>query len=375
MKVLICPDKFKGSLSAAQACGAIARGLASSDPSVDVVLHPLADGGDGLLDILKEHLDLEGREIEVKDPLSRPIRARYCLARTGRTAYLEMSKASGLVLLAEDERNCLHTSSFGTGELISDALDQGVERIVLGVGGSATNDAGSGMAAALGYRFLDANGNELSPVGENLSRIATIDDSGLDSRLAQLRIDIASDVSNPFYGPQGAAWIFGPQKGADEMAVRDLDLGLTHFADLVHAKTGIDLQSIPGSGAAGGLAGGVIALLGGKIHSGIDMVIEMSGLPAKLADVDWVITGEGMLDGQSLDGKVVDGVLRCTSNRGIATAVLCGACELSEPDRLAAGILQCRQIMEQTDSVQDAMASAERYLELCASQLMQDLIN
>ena len=375
MKILLCPDKFKGSLSAAQACEAIAQGIRRHSANAEVVLHPLADGGDGLLDILTANLDLELHTIEVSNPLFRPIEASYGLSSCRSTAYIEMSRASGLVLLAEQERNCLNTTSYGTGELILHAIEQGVERVVLGIGGSATNDAGLGLAAALGYRFLDVDGKELVPVGKNLALVTAIDEAGVRPELASLRVDIASDVLNPFYGSQGAASVFAPQKGADEEAVKMLDTGLRNIAQIVEKKWGVDLQAIAGSGAAGGLGGGAVAFLGAEIHSGIDMIIEATHLREKLSGVDWMITGEGMLDEQSMGGKVVDGVLQLAEASGINTAVLCGACTLSVDQLDQAGIRYCKQIVDKSLSLQDAMANGYQYLEECAFDLMPLLTN
>ena len=371
MKILVCPDKFKGSLDASQVCDAIRRGIRRYSSAIEVSTHPLADGGDGMLEILTENIDLELMRVEVRDPLFRPIQASYGLTRGGDTAFIEMSQASGLVLLSESERNCLDTTSLGTGELILDAIGRGVKRVVLGIGGSATTDAGMGVAAALGYRFLDASGEALEPIGKNLALICAIDDRDLVPALARVQIDVASDVQNVFYGREGAAWVFGPQKGADPAAVLQLDEGLRNFARLVEAGWSIDLQGLPGSGAAGGLGGGARALLDARIHSGIGMIIEATRLADKAAAVDLIITGEGMLDEQSLGGKVIDGVLALAQEHDKKVAVLCGACRLSRSELQRVGISYCDQIMQADRSLEDAMTNGFEYLEQCAYQLIR----
>lgn len=373
MQVLLCPDKFKGSLSAAEVCDAIRAGIHRHSRAIEVLSHPLADGGDGTLEVLKQTAGVRGVRLTVKDPLFRPVAAEYGLSADGATAYVEMSQASGLVLLAESERDCLKTTTWGTGELIADALARGATRVVLGLGGSATNDAGTGVAAALGYRFLDEAGRELAPVGENLHRIAAVDAAGVLPALARARVDIASDVQNPFYGPDGAAWVFARQKGAGEAAIRLLDDGLRNVARLVERQWGIDLQQRPGSGAAGGLGGGAMAFLGAELHSGIGMIMEITGLEERIAHADLVITGEGRLDEQTLSGKVIDGVMQLARRHGRRVAVLCGTAELS-PERLRAyGIAYCGQVLRNGRSLADAMRNAPTYLEECATELCRAL--
>jgi glycerate kinase len=347
-------------------CQAIKSGIRRYSSTIQVTTHPLADGGDGMLDILEENIGLNLVAVEVKDPLFRPVQAEYGVSPTGDTAYVEMSRASGLVLLKETERDCLETSTYGTGELILDALQRGVKRIVLGMGGSATNDAGTGVAVALGYRFLDASGAELQPIGNNLRLVETIDNRAVVPELAGVEVHLASDVQNSFYGKDGAAWTFARQKGADDEAIELLDEGLENIARLVQEKWGKNLQDIPGSGAAGGLGGGAIAFLGARLESGIEMMIATTRLEDRVADTDLVVTGEGKLDEQTLAGKVIDGVINTAEKYNKKVAVLCGASSLSPEATREFGIYYCDQILKDGRSLQDAMANGYRYLEECA---------
>ncbi len=374
MNVLVCPDKFKGSLTARQVCKAVRAGIRRHSPATEVTSHPMSDGGDGMLDILTQTIGLQTVSVEVCDPLFRPVQAQYGVSRDGADAYVEMSRASGLVLLAESERDCLETTTYGTGELIADALRHGVRRIVLGIGGSATNDGGFGVGAALGYRLLDANGEQLIPIGRNLGRLHRIDDAAVVPELAGVEVTVASDVQNPLHGPTGAAWTFARQKGADDDAIERLDRGLMNFARVVRDQWGLDLQRIPGSGAAGGLGGGAIAFLGAKLRSGIEMMIEVTALPDRIAGSDLVITGEGRLDEQTLQGKVIDGVLRVARDRGKRVAVVCGSSSLSHAELERYGITDLAAIMTGDRSLADAMSNAAGYLEDAAFELAGRLL-
>ncbi|MBL7852445.1 MAG: glycerate kinase [Cyclobacteriaceae bacterium] len=326
MKILVSTDKFKGTLSAAEAGEAIARGLRRSNRSTEVRLHPLADGGDGTLECF-----LAGGaariECRVHDPLMRPVQASYALLPDGLTACIEMAKASGLVLLRKEELNPLRTTSLGTGELIRDAISRGVRHVLLGIGGSATNDGGAGMMAALGARFLDKAGDDMFPCGGSLSRMAEVDERNLLPELQATTFTALCDVTNPFYGEHGAARVYAPQKGASEDDVRVLDAGLQHLASWILRTKGIDLQRVPGAGAGGGLAGGAVAWLGAKLRSGIDTVMEQTHYDRALQWADIVVTGEGKVDSQSVSGKVVAGVLRRVSQAGKRAIIICGDAE------------------------------------------------
>jgi glycerate kinase len=324
MRILVAPDKFKGCLTAEEVTNAIAEGIRQVDPSLEVIPFPLADGGDGTARILTRHM--KGRMVEtiVHDPLLRSITATYGISGDGQSAFLEMSAASGLRLLSGEERDCTKTTSLGTGELIRDAIHRGASRILLGIGGSATNDAGTGMAAALGYRFFDKHGNPLEPVGKNLVHITEINDSGLLFLPDEMEVKVACDVDNPLYGKNGAAYIYAPQKGASPEQVKELDRGLRNFAEAVKSKYQQDISAYPGAGAAGGMGAGAMIFLKAKLVNGIRMVMEQTHFAEQLDKADLVITGEGRMDEQTFKGKVVDGVCQQAMSRNKKVMVVCG---------------------------------------------------
>ncbi|MEZ4983492.1 MAG: glycerate kinase [Saprospiraceae bacterium] len=305
MNILICPDKFKGSLSAMEVCQAIGKGIRARYPEAAITFHPMADGGDGSLQILAHQLGLRSKELETTDPLGRKIRASYYYAAD--TAFIELASASGLVLLTPAERNALATSTFGTGQMMVDAIQSGFRNIYLFLGGSATNDAGMGIMAALGFEFLSQEGNVLSPIGAHLPQIAQIRNrSSID--FSQVQITLLCDVTNPLYGPDGAAYVYARQKGATDEEIVWLDHALQHIGQIIFHYTGVDTSYLPGTGAAGGVGASLVALCGAKIERGFATIAELTGLPARIHASDWVISGEGRLDSQSLQGKVVDGV-------------------------------------------------------------------
>ena len=327
MKVVLAPNAFKGSMSAAAVARAMARGVLDAVPGAEVVQVPVADGGDGLVNVALEALGGKEVRLSVADPLGRPRESVFCFLPEKRLAAVEMALASGLVLLEEKERNPLYTTTLGTGELIRAALDLGVRHLYVGLGGSATNDGGLGVARALGARFFDRQGRELEPVGGSLARLARIDLSGLDPRLADCRILAACDVDNPLYGPRGAARIYGPQKGADPAQVEELDHGLRILAERIQDDLGLDVADLPGAGAAGGLGAGMVAFLGARLCPGIDLVMDLVGLKEKMQGADLVLTGEGRLDGQTTAGKAPVGVARLARAADIPCFALCGAVE------------------------------------------------
>jgi glycerate kinase len=290
----------------------------------------IADGGEGTVEALVHTLRGEVVEVEVADPLMRRIVARYGVVDGGTTAVMEMAAASGLPLLSEEERNPLKTTTYGTGEMIADALGRGCRKILMGIGGSATNDAGVGMMQALGFRFFDAEGEELSGGGEILSRIATIDDSGVMPQLREAEITVACDVTNPLYGDEGAAYVYAPQKGADRAMVEQLDRGLRNFAEVVRRHNGEDIASLAGAGAAGGLGGGFKALIGAKLERGVDMVLRAIRFDDIVSGSDLVITGEGRIDRQTVMGKAPSGVLRVAQSHNIPVIAIGGAVEMCE---------------------------------------------
>lgn len=325
--LLLAFDSFKGSLSSAEVADAFAEGIRSLLPDTIINKVYMADGGEGTAQALVDSCHGEWVEAEVLDPLMRPIRARYGLIDRGQTAVIEMASASGLPLLTEAERNPLLTSTYGTGQLISDALERGCRKLLVGIGGSATNDAGTGMLSALGFRFLDVQGNMLDGCGASLERIAAIDASHALPSLNVCEILVACDVTNPFCGPTGAAHVFAPQKGADARMVERLDEGMAHFADVIRQYNGLDVNEMPGAGAAGGLGGAFSTLLGATLRRGVETVLDALHFDALLEGCDLVVTGEGRIDRQTLMGKAPMGVLNVAARRGIPTIAIGGSVE------------------------------------------------
>ncbi|WP_417660222.1 glycerate kinase [Pseudomonas sp.] len=324
MKVVIAPDSFKESLTAAEVAEAIARGWSAVYPQAEISLKPMADGGEGTVDAVLAAAGGERRELQVQGPLGQPVSAHWGLLRDN-TAVIEMAAASGLHWVPRDQRDATVTSSFGTGELIRAALDAGVERIILGLGGSATNDCGAGLMQALGVRFLDADDRELAPGGAALINLAQIDLSNLDARVLKVQFDIAADVDNPLVGPRGASAIFGPQKGASPDQVQSLDAALQRMSRIVTSTLGEDFSAIPGVGAAGGLGFAAKAFLKARFRPGVELVAELSGLATALQGADLAITGEGRLDAQTLHGKTPIGVARLAKAAGVPVVVLAGS--------------------------------------------------
>lgn len=306
MQILIAPDSFKGSLSASRVCVALSEGISKASDRVRSFSVPMADGGEGTVEAIIESLDGEKVTVTVHDPLMRKIQADFGIVRHQNLAIIEMAAASGLELLNDEEQNPAVTTTYGTGELIRHALDLGCRRFIVGIGGSATNDGGSGMLQALGVRFESAD--TAMQGGAFLKRISRINMEFLDPRLKEAELEIACDVNNPLTGPQGASHIYGPQKGADEALVRRLDENLIHFGRLLEEVTGRNISEIPGAGAAGGLGAGFLALPQAVLRSGFDIIAEATGLEKAIREADWVFTGEGRVDGQTLSGKVVQGV-------------------------------------------------------------------
>lgn len=324
MKIVIAPDSFKESLSALEVAEAIAKGWASVYPDAEICLLPMADGGEGTVDALLAATGGERRECQVRGPLGAPVQAHWGWL-AGNTAVIEMAAASGLHWVPSGQRDATVTSSYGTGELIREALDGGAKRIILGLGGSATNDGGAGLLQALGMRLLDRDGAELAAGGAALAQLYQIDMAGLDSRLLGVQVDVAADVDNPLCGPRGASAVFGPQKGASPEQVASLDAALQSMANVVAATLGEDFSQVPGVGAAGGLGFAAKAFLRAGFRPGIELVAELSGLAEAVQDADLVITGEGRLDAQSLHGKTPVGVARVAQAAGVPVIALAGS--------------------------------------------------
>jgi len=324
MKIVIAPDSFKDSLSAQAVADAIATGLAEVWPDAELIKCPMADGGEGTIEAVLAACNGQWRRTQVRGPLGDPVEAQWGWLADSRTAIIEMAMASGLQLLALEQRDACVSSTYGTGELIRAALDVGAQRIILAIGGSATNDAGSGMLAALGARLFDAADQPLAPGGLALADAARIDLAGLDARLAEVRFEIAADVDNPLCGPHGASHIFGPQKGASPEQVLALDAALGHFADLSAQVLGADVRDQPGSGAAGGMGFAAKAYLKASFRPGVEVVADLNGLAQALQGADLVLTGEGRFDAQTLRGKTPLGVARVARRQGVPVIVLAG---------------------------------------------------
>ena len=372
MKILIAPDKFKGSLSAKEVCEAIEIGIKKFDANIDVISHPLADGGEGSLDILKYYFPLKKVEVEVQNPLFRTITASYLLSND--TAYIEMSNASGLQLLDKKEQNCFYTSTIGTGQLILDAIQKKVKNIVLFIGGSATNDAGIGMAAALGYLFFDAKGFQLKPIGKELINIATIDASNLIVDLQNINFSVVCDVKNPLFGSDGAAFTYGTQKGASMEEIKQLDLGLQNFSKKALEQLDKNVCKLEGGGAAGGLGAGAVVFLNATMQSGIDFMLEQTHFNKHFnAKIDLIITGEGSVDTQTLHGKVVKGISDISEKYHVPFCIVAGI--VKDKDLIVEGLspLSIHSIMELGVSVDDAMNNASNYLSNLTFELMKNI--
>lgn len=323
MRILIAPDKFKGSLGASEVAQAIARGFSQGWPDAELCTCPLADGGEGTMELLVAATGGKALECEVTGPLGEPRTAPLGILGDGRTAVVEMAAASGLALVPRDRRDPRYTTTAGTGDLIRCALDEGLRRIIVGIGGSATNDGGAGMAAALGVRFLDEGGEELPHGAVYLNNLESIDLSGLDPRIRETAVVVASDVTNPLLGESGASRVYGPQKGAGEYDVELLERGLERLA-AVSSRIAPGMEGRPGAGAAGGLGFGLMAFLGAQVLPGIEVVMKAVGFERKLAGCELVITGEGRLDAQTAHGKTVTGVARVARRHGIPVVALAG---------------------------------------------------
>lgn len=307
-KILMAPDSFKGSLTALEACEAIKTGIHLALPDAEVVEIPMADGGEGTVQSLVDATEGQIIELEVTGPLGEPVMAKYGLLGNGKTAVIEMAEASGLGYVTEKTKNPMVTTTYGTGQLIMACIDQGIQEIIIGLGGSATNDGGAGMAQALGYQLLNKKGQEIGYGGGALADLATINVDQVDSRLKEIHFIIASDVNNPLVGPNGASAVFGPQKGADEDMVQELDQNLQHLADIIQKDLGKSIADTPGAGAAGGLGGGFLAFTEAEMHKGIEIVLAYTKLKEAAVGCDLCITGEGGIDFQTKFGKTPYGV-------------------------------------------------------------------
>jgi glycerate kinase len=369
MKIVIAPDSFKESLSSIEVARQIEAGFREIFPGAEILKLPVADGGEGTVEALVAATGGQIRKARVSGPLGTPVQAFYGVCGNGRTAVIEMAAASGLALVPADRRNPLLTSSFGTGQLIRRALDDGLRHLIIGIGGSATNDAGAGMLQALGVRLLDGQGQDLPAGGGALGRLAAIDVSSLDPRLRDCEIEVACDVDNPLTGERGASAVYGPQKGATPAMVEELDANLALFARMVERHLGRSMDAVPGAGAAGGMGGALLVFLGARLRPGVEIVLDAIDLKTLMRDADLVITGEGRIDGQSIYGKTPVGVARIAGEQGVPVIALAGSLGPDAEDVLACGIQALFSVVQGPCKLEEALATAAQNVRRTARHL------
>lgn len=357
MRILLAPDKFRGSLTARQVANAMAEGVRLALPDTDVATLPLADGGEGTAAVLTEATNGTWHSVIVSDPLGRPVEAGFGVSGNGQTAFVEMAQASGLALLTVDTQDPGQTNTFGTGELLLQAVTTGVTSVVLGIGGSATNDGGIGMAAALGWQFLDALGATLEPIGNNLAHIRQLVPPPLPP-FPGVQFWVACDVTNSLCGPSGATFVYGPQKGASPEQLVLLDDGLRNLARCIQEQFGIDVADVPGAGAAGGLGAGALFFLKATLQSGVSLVLDAVGFDEHLAGTDLAITGEGKLDRQTLDGKLLKGVTDRANRANVPVVALCGTLDLTPAEIDALGLRATFSVLTKPQRLDEAVLTA-----------------
>jgi len=372
MTVLLIPDKFKGSLTATEVISALSKGIERADKKTKIHHLIASDGGDGFLEAIQQTLEVEEVHCNTVDPLGREIIASYALSRSRGEAFIELAKASGMELLKEDGRNPMITSTLGTGLQILDALEKGVDTIYVGLGGSATNDGGIGIAHALGYKFLDAAQNTLVPTGENLDKIYSIDATAAHKDLKHISIVAVNDVDNPLYGPNGAAYVYAKQKGAAFGHIEQLNGGLRHLDTLVQQQIGENNAQVSGAGAAGGAAYGIKTFLGGSFVSGINFMMHLTDIDAllKKEQIDLIITGEGKIDKQTFSGKLIHGILALGSSHSIPVVAICGTLGLEKEVCIKKGLHGVLEIKDPTKSLASNMENAAVLLEKSIFQFM-----
>lgn len=371
MKIVVAPDSFKGSLSAVEAARAIEGGIKKAFPDAKTLCIPVADGGEGTLDTLVAATNGKKVPVIVTGPIGQKVAAEYGILGDGKTCVIEMAKASGIPLIPREELNPLKATTFGTGELIKQALDDGFASFILALGGSATNDGGAGMLQALGLSLLDEQGNKICTGGAELTKISSIDLSEFDERIPYCKFLIASDVENPLIGPHGASHVFGPQKGATPQMVKILDASLAHWADEVEKVTGVHLHDLPGAGAAGGIGGAFQAFFPSRMKRGIDVVIEHTGLHTALEGADLVITGEGQVDFQTASGKTPMGVAQAAKIQNIPTVIIAGSIGTGIDVLYQHGIVSVSSIINKPMTLNEAIKNAAELLAESAEQVVR----
>lgn len=371
LNVVVAPDSFKGSLSSSDACLAIERGIVRVFPNARIRKVPMADGGEGTVEAVLTAVGGEWRHVEVMGPLQQGVTASYGVLRDGVTAVIEMAAASGLTLVPEEQRNPLRTTTFGTGQLILHAIENGCTRILIGLGGSATNDGGMGMAQALGVEFLDAEGKPLGLGGDQLERIAAVNLSHMDDRLKQTEVLICCDVTNPLCGLNGASFVYGPQKGATPKIAARLDQGLEHYAMKIFHSTGKKIKDLPGAGAAGGMGAALMAFCEAKLRPGFQLLSELAGLDESVRKADLVITGEGKTDGQTVFGKVPAGIGNLAKRHGKPAICVSGSITPQADALYEQGITALFSTVSGPMPLEDAMLRAEELLANAAENVMR----
>ncbi|WP_460287378.1 glycerate kinase family protein [Clostridium faecium] len=374
MKFVLAPDSFKESMTSKEACDAMERGIKKIIPDAECIKMPMADGGEGTLEALVECTKGKIYDVEVMSPLMEKITAHFGMLGNSNTAVIEMSSASGIMLVPKEKRNPLVTTTYGTGQLIKAALDMGADHLIIGIGGSATNDGGAGMITALGAKLLDKDGKELKLGGGELNKLHNIDISYMDPRIKNVTVEVACDVENPLVGENGASYVFGPQKGATNEMVKILDDSLKHYADKIKEQFNIDISNVPGAGAAGGLGGGLLAFLNGKLRSGIELVIHHTALEEKIRNSDYVITGEGSIDNQTIFGKTPIGVSRIAKKHGVPVIAVAGRIGDDIVTIYDEGIVSVFSILQKVTYLEEALEDGKENLEKTLENIARLLI-
>lgn len=374
MKFVLATDSFKESMTSIEACDVMEKAIKKVKTDAEVIKVPMADGGEGTVEALVNATSGTFVETEVLNPLGQKIKASYGILGDKKTAVIEMAKASGIELIKREERNPLITTTYGTGQLIKHALDNGIKHLVIGIGGSATNDGGCGMLQALGVKLLDKDNNEIPFGGGSLNKIQTIDVSCMYEGIKDVTFEVACDVTNPFVGPTGASYIFGPQKGADEEMVELLDNNLKHFAEKIKETLNVEIAEASGAGAAGGLGGALLAFSNAELKSGIQLVIKYTNLEEKVQGADYVFTGEGGIDGQTIFGKTPVGVSKVAKKFNIPTIAFGGRVSDDADNLFEEGVIALFSIMRGVESLDDALKNGAHNLEKTVENVVRTLI-
>jgi glycerate 2-kinase len=374
MKIVIAPDSFKGSMTAMEAASAIEEGVKRAHPEVKTVLMPMADGGEGTMTCLMQATGGHYVKVNANGPLGNTVNATFGCLGHSKTCVIEMAEASGIALVDKNNLNPLEASTYGTGQLIKEALDQGYRHFILAIGGSATNDGGTGMLHALGMRFYDSTGSEITPVGKKLIDIKEIEVSDFDPRIQESTFLIASDVQNPLLGPTGATHVFGPQKGATPTMVKELEKGMENWAEQVYQQTGFHLHEHPGAGAAGGIGGAFLAFFSAKMERGIDVVIEATQFKESLDSTTLVLTGEGQVDYQTASGKTPMGVAQAAKEKEVPTIVFAGSVGAGIESLYEFGIKSVHSIVDRPMTLDEAIGRAPELLSKRVEQVMRTFL-